>query len=266
MAQPTQLDTQEEDPPVATEDHVSKKPRVESTGTESGNDWIKWVEGPDGPIPFVKRGQTGLVHCGRSVMSIRRSEWDQLVVVTCVAGCDPTCGSMFPDCKCLCHVLQEHYSSRVANMQPKWILDLHCWKWELKNVSTETVFSEWKEDLSLEPPPSYSLRMGQLWLRTAFAPHVNSMMGWCCNLDASASWGYHVVWCYGLSFNSKMQHTWKQVASGYAWWMLLVAVLLWFFFWSFLHAQGKAISKQAGHRELWEALGWWLTCFPLKMS
>ena len=120
MAQPTQLDTQEEDPPVppvASEDQVSKKARVEST--ESGNDWIKWVEGPDGPIPFVKRGQTGLVHCGRSVMSIQRSEWDQLVVVTCVAGCDPTCGSMFPDCNCLCHVLQEHYSSRVANMQPK---------------------------------------------------------------------------------------------------------------------------------------------------
>ncbi len=143
MAQPTQLDTQEEDPPVppvASEDQVSKKARVEST--ESGNDWIKWVEGPDGCIPFVKRGQTGLVHCGRSVMSIQRSEWDQLVVVTCVAGCDPTWGSMFPDCNCLCHVLQEHYSSRVANMQPKWIIDLYTWTCYTYGSSKKCVYRD----------------------------------------------------------------------------------------------------------------------------
>ena len=73
-------------------------------------DVVKWVVDTKSgqKIPFAQSAQSGLVHCGRVIMHICGTvEKKEVQCESCLLG-DCAC------CGCVCHVLQQHYSSRAC--------------------------------------------------------------------------------------------------------------------------------------------------------
>ena len=92
----------------------------------------KWLTTAKGLLAFVKNEDSGTIHCGWTRMRMlalpatstgtfgeKITTWDERAII-CMSGCEsadskcqgrPNLGGM---CECHCHILQEHYDSRIA--------------------------------------------------------------------------------------------------------------------------------------------------------
>lgn len=84
-----------------------KKARLQVDPVEQ-RDGIRWICSPKGQwIPYVKKADSGIVHCGNIQMQIIKEKENSRVL--CLSGCqEKPCGS----CSCYCHLLQDFYIYR----------------------------------------------------------------------------------------------------------------------------------------------------------
>ena len=114
----TQLDS--ESIVVVEEDHTSlpilcdgepapKRLRLEIGPRDCSQDRIRWIPGEHGLIPFVRNGETKVVHSGTYQMEVFKL--GSATVVQCLSGC-PSEHNCASSCQCLCHLLKSYYIER----------------------------------------------------------------------------------------------------------------------------------------------------------
>lgn len=78
-------------------------------------DGIRWIPASTGLVPFVRNGETGVVHSGRFQMKV--VPVGSVSLVQCLSGCTDQCGQLLctgesDGCQCLCHLLRAYYTER----------------------------------------------------------------------------------------------------------------------------------------------------------
>jgi len=82
-----------------------------STGQFPQNFMVKWVLTENDLVPFVMDKDSKVVYCGKVKMQVFTT--DGVATVICLKGCHWNCpGHHVGHCRCHCHTLQWHYSTR----------------------------------------------------------------------------------------------------------------------------------------------------------
>lgn len=96
--------------PVAEREPKPKKLKVDP-GRDASKDAIKWLCSSDGKlIPFVKRADSGTVHCGDCQMRVTKE--GVVSTVRCLSNND--CHDPICQCPCFCHLLQAYYAEKAV--------------------------------------------------------------------------------------------------------------------------------------------------------
>ena len=91
-----------------------KKAKLDPGPRDCSRDCIRWVATPTGLVPFVKNGETQIIHSGKCQMRVDVVT-EKVKLVVCLSGCgsgpEYECG--MAHCSCLCHLLRAFYAERA---------------------------------------------------------------------------------------------------------------------------------------------------------
>ena len=90
----------------------AKRLRLEIGPRDCSQDRIRWIPGEHGLIPFVRNGETKVVHSGTYQMEVFKV--GSATVVQCLSGC-PSEHNCASSCQCLCHLLKSYYIERECS-------------------------------------------------------------------------------------------------------------------------------------------------------